>query len=50
MEALASLVPRGTKDHRVTLDQSASLAPEELRETSENEVNKEKRVRREKLV
>ena len=49
MVALASLVPRGTKDHRVTLDQSASLAPEESRETLENGELKETRGKRVRL-
>lgn len=49
MVTLASLVPRGTRVHRVTLDQLAFLAPEESRETLENVELKETRGKRVRL-
>lgn len=48
MEILESLDQRETRVHRVTQVQLASLVPEALKEILENEVNKEKRVRRER--
>ena len=49
MGTLASLVPRGTKVHRVTLDQLAFLDLEESRETLVNVELKETRERRGRL-
>lgn len=49
MGTLASLVPRGTKVHRVTLDQLAFLDLEESRETLVNVEPKETREKRARL-
>ena len=49
MGTLASLVPRGTKVHRVTLDQLAFLDLEESRETLVNVELKEIKEKRVKL-
>lgn len=49
MGTLASLVPRGTKVHRVTLDLLAFLDLEESRETLVNVELKETREKRARL-
>merc|ERR1711879_931840 len=49
-ETLENLDQRVTRDHRVILVQLASQDPEESREILENEVSKEKKEKRERLV